>query len=153
MTATTVDSAAGLARRPSGEGQRALGHREPLNASERAKQDDDPLHVRERIERIYSVRGFTSVDQVDLRTRFRWYGLYTQRVARFRQVLETEYLHRPLLGGPPPVLPEHYDHVGVHRQRDGRYYVGVAPVAGRVSGTLLGKLADVVEAHGSEAAS
>jgi sulfite reductase (ferredoxin) len=39
--------------------------------------------------------------------------------------------------------------VGVHRQRDGRNYVGVAPVAGRVNGTMLGKLADVVEAHGS----
>lgn len=377
MAATTVDSDTELTNRPGGEGQWALGHREPLNASERAKKDDDPLHVRERIERIYSVGGFASIDPVDLRTRFRWHGLYTQRrpgidggrtavlppeelddeyfmlriridggqldlaqlraiahvsqaygrdtadltdrqniqlhwvevekvpaiwreleavglstteacgdcprvilgsplagiaaaevidatpaireiqerfigdeslsnlprkfkssigwladlpyqtndiafvgvehpehgpgfdlwvggglatnpmlaqrlgawvpltevpevwqaiaslfrdygyrrlrsrarlkylladwgVARFRRVLENEYLHRPLVDGPPPVLPEYpYDHVGVYRQRDGRYYVGVAPVAGRVSGTLLGRLADVVEAHGS----
>jgi sulfite reductase (ferredoxin) len=71
-------------------------------------------------------------------------------VERFRQVLETEYLHRRLIDGPAPVLPERpYDHVGVHRQRDGRYYVGAAPVAGRVSGAMLGRLADVVEAHGS----
>ena len=41
------------------------------------------------------------------------------------------------------------DHIGVHRQRDGRYYVGVAPVAGRVSGSQLAQLADLAEAHGS----
>ena len=79
MAATTVDSDTELTNRPGGEGQWALGHREPLNASERAKKDDDPLHVRERIERIYSVGGFASIDPVDLRTRFRWHGLYTQR--------------------------------------------------------------------------
>jgi sulfite reductase (ferredoxin) len=38
----------------------------------------------------------------------------------------------------------------VHKQRDGRFYVGVAPVAGRVSGQILARLADIVEAHGSE---
>ena len=41
------------------------------------------------------------------------------------------------------------DHVGVHKQKDGKYYVGVAPVVGRVSGTSLAKVADVVAAHGS----
>jgi sulfite reductase (ferredoxin) len=69
---------------------------------------------------------------------------------RFREVLETEYLHRPLLDGPPPPLPYGpSDHIGVHRQRDGRYYVGLAPTVGRVSGTLLERLADLAEAHGS----
>jgi sulfite reductase (ferredoxin) len=69
---------------------------------------------------------------------------------RFREVLETEYLGRELVDGPAPEDPERpYDHVGVHQQKDGRYYIGVAPLVGRVSGTLLGKLADVVEAHGS----
>ncbi|MGN6088517.1 MAG: nitrite/sulfite reductase [Actinomycetales bacterium] len=72
-------------------------------------------------------------------------------VERFREVLETEYLHRRLADGPPPPPrpPFEGDHVGVHPQKDGRYYVGAAPIAGRVSGTLLGQLADVVEAHGS----
>jgi sulfite reductase (ferredoxin) len=382
MTVSTVEADSGTSRsaserRPRGEGQWALGHREPLNPNERTKKDDNPLNVRNRIETIYAVRGFASIDPADLRGRFRWYGLYTQRrpgidggrtavlepeelddeyfmlriridggqldlaqlravahvsraygrdtadltdrqnvqlhwieienvpeiwrelesvglstteacgdcprvilgspvagiaeaevidatpaireiqerfigdpslsnlprkfkssigwladlpyeandisfvgvdhpehgpgfdlwvggglstnpmlakrlgawvplsevpdvwqavvgvfrdygyrrlrsrarlkflvadwgVDRFRQVLETEYLHRRLIDGPPPRLPERpYDHVGVHRQRDGRYYVGVAPVAGRVSGTLLGQLADVIEAHGS----
>ncbi|HEY2673309.1 MAG TPA: nitrite/sulfite reductase [Rugosimonospora sp.] len=364
-------------RRTRGEGQWALGHREPLNANERSKKDDNPLNVRARIENIYAHRGFASIDPADLRGRFRWYGLYTQRrpgidggrtavlepeelddeyfmlrvridggqldlaqlravahvsqaygrdtadvtdrqniqlhwieienvpaiwrelegvglstteacgdsprvilgsplagvaeeevidatpaieeinaryvgdpslsnlprkfktsigwladlpyesndislvgvvhpehgpgfdlwvggglstnpmlakrlgvwvplhevadvwlgvisvfrdygyrrlrsrarlkflvadwgAERFREVLETEYLHRKLIDGPAPELPARpYDHVGVHRQKDGSYYVGVAPIAGRVSGTTLASLADIAEAHGS----
>jgi sulfite reductase (ferredoxin) len=71
-------------------------------------------------------------------------------VERFRDVLESEYLGRRLVDCPsPPVPAETRDHIGVHRQQDGRFYVGVAPTVGRVSGTLLSRLADVVEAHGS----
>jgi len=62
-----------------GEGQWALGYREPLNPNERSKKDDDPLNVRDRIENIYAHRGFDSIDPGDLRGRFRWFGLYTQR--------------------------------------------------------------------------
>ncbi len=365
------------ARRPRGEGQWALGHREPLNANERSKKDDNPLNVRARIENIYAHRGFASIDPADLRGRFRWYGLYTQRrpgidggrtavlepeelddeyfmlriridggqlgldqlravarvseryardtadltdrqnvqlhwveiedvpaiwreleavglstteacgdsprvvlgsplagiaadevldaspaineittrflgdpslanlprkfkssigwladipyeandisfvgvvhpehgpgfdlwvggglstnpmlakrlgawvplhevaevwhgvisvfrdygyrrlrararlkflvadwgAERFREVLETEYLKRKLVDGPAPRLPERpYDHIGVHPQKDGNFYVGVAPVAGRVSGSVLARVADIAEAHGS----
>ena len=72
-------STAPPARRPRGEGQWALGHREPLNPNERSKKDDNPLNVRARIENIYAHRGFASIDPADLRGRFRWYGLYTQR--------------------------------------------------------------------------
>lgn len=68
-------------RRPRGEGQWALGHHEPLNANERIKKDDDPLNVRARIENIYAHQGFASIDPQDLRGRFRWWGLYTQRKA------------------------------------------------------------------------
>jgi sulfite reductase (ferredoxin) len=370
-------STAPQARRPRGEGQWALGHREPLNPNERSKKDDNPLNVRARIENIYAHRGFASIDPADLRGRFRWYGLYTQRrpgidggrtavlepeelddeyfmlrvridggqlnldqlravagisqryardtadvtdrqnvqlhwieienvpaiwreleavglstteacgdsprvvlgsplagisadevldatpaieeitsrylgdpslsnlprkfktsigwladlpyesndvsfvgvvhpehgpgfdlwvggglstnpmlaqrlgvwvplaevpdawlgvislfrdygyrrlrsrarlkflvadwgAQRFREVLEERYLHRKLIDGPAPDLPGRpYDHIGVHRQRDGRFYVGAAPLAGRVSGTTLAALADVAEAHGS----
>ena len=365
------------ARRARGEGQWALGHREPLNANERSKKDDNPLNVRARIENIYAKHGFASIDPADLRGRFRWWGLYTQRkpgidggrtailepeelddeffmlrvrvdggqlsleqlrviagissefardsaditdrqniqlhwirvedmpeiwrrlegvglqtteacgdcprvvlgspvagvsadevidptsaidtivdrfigerdfsnlprkfkssiswladmpyeandisfigvdhpdygpgfdlwvggglstnpmlaqrlgvwvpldeipdvwvgvvsvfrdygyrrlrhrarlkflvadwgVEKFREVLEKEYLGRSLIDGPAPSLPDKpIDHIGVHEQRDGRYYVGAAPVVGRVSGTQLTALADVVEAHGS----
>jgi sulfite reductase (ferredoxin) len=61
------------------EGQWALGEREPLNATEQLKHDDEPLNVRARIENIYAKRGFDSIDKTDLRGRFRWLGLYTQR--------------------------------------------------------------------------
>ncbi|MBC7630031.1 nitrite/sulfite reductase [Aeromicrobium sp.] len=367
-------------RLPRGEGQWALGYREPLNANEQAKKDDNPLNVRARIENIYSHRGFDSIDKSDLRGRFRWWGLYTQRrpgidggktatlepeeledsyfmlrvridggqltaeqlrvvgevsttygrdtadmtdrqnvqyhwirvedmpaiwerlegvglhtqeacgdcprvilgspvagiaedeiidgtgaiariereyigdpafsnlprkfktaisgnpghdtvpqindvafvgvvhpehgpgwdlwvggglstnpmlaqrlgawipddevpevwgavagafrdygyrrlrararikfliadwgVEKFREVMETEYLERPMLDGPSPELPQTPgDHVGVHRQKDGKFYIGVAPVVGRVSGTVLTQLADVAERYGSD---
>jgi sulfite reductase (ferredoxin) len=71
-------------------------------------------------------------------------------VQRFRDVLETEYLSRRLLDGPAPEpTADPGDHVGVHRQKDGRFYIGVAPVVGRVSGTVLAKVAGLAEAHGS----
>ncbi|HZE33871.1 MAG TPA: nitrite/sulfite reductase [Actinoallomurus sp.] len=62
-----------------GEGQWALGYREPLNKNEENKKNDDGLNVRDRIVDIYSKAGFDSIDPADLRGRFRWYGLYTQR--------------------------------------------------------------------------
>ncbi|MCJ0903269.1 nitrite/sulfite reductase [Rhodococcus sp. ARC_M6] len=86
--ATAADDAAAAPARPArsprptksrAEGQWALGYREPLNANEQAKKDDNPLNVRARIENIYSKQGFDSIDKSDLRGRFRWWGLYTQR--------------------------------------------------------------------------
>ncbi|MER6163617.1 sulfite reductase SirA [Streptomyces violaceorubidus] len=70
---------------------------------------------------------------------------------KFRQVLEDEYLKRKLTDGPAPAEPTSRwrDHIGVHRQKDGRYYVGFAPRVGRVDGTILTKVADLAEAHGS----
>ncbi|WNZ07911.1 nitrite/sulfite reductase [Streptomyces sp. 11x1] len=70
---------------------------------------------------------------------------------KFRQVLEDGYLKRKLIDGPAPDQPvaRWRDHVGVHQQKDGRYYVGFAPRVGRVDGTTLTKIADLAEAHGS----
>jgi sulfite reductase (ferredoxin) len=65
--------------RPRGEGQWGLGYHEPLNTAEQIKKEDDGLHVRERIERIFAPGGFRSIGKQDLRTRMRWWGLYTQR--------------------------------------------------------------------------
>jgi sulfite reductase (ferredoxin) len=62
-----------------GEGQWALGYREPLNPNERMKKDSDGLEVRQRILDIYSKTGFDGIDAGDLRGRMRWMGLYTQR--------------------------------------------------------------------------
>ena len=69
----------GRPRPKRGEGQWALGYTEPLNQNEQTKKDDNPLNVRARIENIYAKRGFASIDPADLRGRFRWWGLYTQR--------------------------------------------------------------------------
>ena len=66
-----------------GEGQWALGYSEPLNKNEQTKKDDNPLNVRARILSTYSKRGFDSIDPADLRGRFRWMGLYTQRAPGF----------------------------------------------------------------------
>ena len=69
---------------------------------------------------------------------------------KFREVLETEYLQRPLLDGPAPGEPtDRRDHVGIHQQTDGRFYVGAAPTVGRVSGTTLLAIADLMAAHGT----
>jgi sulfite reductase (ferredoxin) len=72
-------------------------------------------------------------------------------VERFREVLEKEYLDGPLPDGPAPAPPPAAgrDHVGVHRQRDGNYYVGVAPHVGRTSGTQLWQVADLAQEYGS----
>ncbi|KYH42865.1 sulfite reductase [Branchiibius sp. NY16-3462-2] len=69
---------------------------------------------------------------------------------KFREVLETEYLHRSLLDGPAAALPDQpLDHIGVHDQIDGHKYVGFAPIAGRVSGTVLKSVAGAAEKAGS----
>jgi sulfite reductase (ferredoxin) len=65
--------------RPRGEGQWALGYHEPLNTAEQIKKEGAPLDVRERIERIFAPGGFRSISKQDLRSRMRWWGLYTQR--------------------------------------------------------------------------
>ncbi|XGX79092.1 Sulfite reductase (ferredoxin) [Terrabacter sp. BE26] len=70
--------------------------------------------------------------------------------AKFREVLETEYLGHPLPDGPAPApATAPGDHVGVHAQKDGRFYVGAAPVVGRVGGNTLTGLAELLEATGA----
>lgn len=81
MTATPTAPA--RPRRKRGEGQWALGYSEPLNKNEQSKKDDNPLNVEARILNIYSKKGFDSIDPADLRGRFRWMGLYTQRAPGF----------------------------------------------------------------------
>ncbi|AHH20609.1 sulfite reductase Sir [Nocardia nova SH22a] len=77
--ATGTRERTGKPVRRKSEGQWALGYREPLNPNEQSKKDDNPLNVRARIENIYAKGGFDSIDKSDLRGRFRWWGLYTQR--------------------------------------------------------------------------
>jgi sulfite reductase (ferredoxin) len=69
---------------------------------------------------------------------------------RFRKTLEDEYLQRTLIDGPAPPAPTaRRDHVGIAAQTDGRFYVGAAPTVGRVSGSTLDAVADLMERFGS----
>ena len=82
--ASTDEAAAGRTKRPprpaaKPHGQWKVDGTTPLNANENWKQEDNGLNVRERIESVYSKRGFDSIDGTDLHGRFRWWGLYTQR--------------------------------------------------------------------------
>ena len=76
------------------EGQWALGDREPLNDTEQIKHDDAPLNVRDRILNVYAKNGFDSIDKSDLRGRFRWMGLYTQRAQAYDGQLDRRRAHR-----------------------------------------------------------
>ena len=70
---------------------------------------------------------------------------------KFREVLETDYLGRRLLDGPPATVAPgtRRDHVGIHEQQDGRVWVGAAPIAGRTSGDNLLRLVELAERLGS----
>lgn len=69
---------------------------------------------------------------------------------KFREVLENDYLGYKLPDGNAPAKPSVTgDHIGVHEQKDGKYYIGVTSTVGRVSGTILGQLADILEKYGS----
>ncbi len=70
---------------------------------------------------------------------------------KFREVLEREYLGRALIDGPPPPAADSSarDHIGIHPQHDGRFYIGAAPTVGRISGSILAEIADLAERFGS----
>jgi sulfite reductase (ferredoxin) len=69
---------------------------------------------------------------------------------KLRRILEDEYLGYALPDGPPAPPPTRSgDHVGVHEQKDGRFYVGAAPYVGRVSGPTLTAVADLADSVGS----
>ncbi|RMI41771.1 nitrite/sulfite reductase [Actinomadura harenae] len=110
-------------RRQRGEGQWALGYHEPLNKNEENKKNDDGLNVRDRIIEIYSKAGFDSIDPADLRGRFRWYGLYTQR--------------KPGIdGGRTGALPD--------EELDDRYFMMRVRIdGGRLDGPQLRTVADI----------
>jgi sulfite reductase (ferredoxin) len=82
-----------------GQGQWALGYREPLNANEQVKKDSDPLTVKQRVLELYAEKGFDAIDGADKRGRLRWYGLYTQRAEGIpggkTALLEPEDLEAP----------------------------------------------------------
>ncbi|MGD7001590.1 nitrite/sulfite reductase [Corynebacterium halotolerans] len=87
-----------------------------------------------------------------LRNRARLKFLVAQwGVEKFREVLEDEYLGYKLADGPhQPINNGLRDHIGVHPQRDGRFYLGVKPTVGHTTGEQLIAIADVAEEFGIE---
>lgn len=70
-------------------------------------------------------------------------------IKKFREVLERDYLESPLQDGVPLVeAPRSRDHLGVHEQKDGKFYVGVKPTVGHATGEQLIAIADVAERFG-----
>ena len=63
--------------------------------------------------------------------------------------MSTSARRSPTARPPPPPDAGSRDHVGVHRQVDGRFYVGASPLVGRLSGTTLLEVADLAETFGS----
>ncbi|MEZ5158537.1 MAG: nitrite/sulfite reductase [Candidatus Nanopelagicales bacterium] len=108
---------------------------------------DDVPDVWEAIIKVYRDYGYRR-----LRTRARLKFLVADWGAeKFRDVLEQEYLGRALTDGPAPPPPsDRRDHVGIWPQTDGRFYVGAAPTVGRVSGTTLMAIADLMDRAGSQ---
>jgi sulfite reductase (ferredoxin) len=123
VQASPVQASPKSRRHGRGDGQWALGYSEPLNKNEETKKNDDGLNVRSRIVDIYSKRGFDSIDPADLRGRFRWFGLYTQR----RQGID---------GGKTATLePEELD--------DRYFMLRIRIDGGQLSGEQLATVADV----------
>ncbi|MRG59087.1 nitrite/sulfite reductase [Agromyces sp. CFH 90414] len=110
----------------------------------------EPARVAEVWEGVVSI--FRDYGYRRLRNRARLKYLVADWGAeRFREVLETEYLGYALPDGPPAPKPlTQGDHVGVHAQNDGRAYIGVTPFVGRISGSTLTALADLLERHDSK---
>jgi sulfite reductase (ferredoxin) len=118
-----IQGAGQQSRQGRGYGQWALGYHEPLNKNEELKKNDDGLKVRDRIISTYAKQGFDSIDPSDLRGRFRWYGLYTQR----RQGID---------GGKTATLePEELD--------DRYFMLRIRIDGGQLSGPQLTVIADV----------
>lgn len=96
------------------------------------------------------VRIFRDYGYRRLRNRARLKFLVAQwGTAKFRQVLEDEYLGYKLPDGPrAPMNLIDRDHVGVHEQKDGKAYLGVKPTMGHLTGEQLIAIADLAESYG-----
>lgn len=97
------------------------------------------------VARIFRDYGFRR-----LRNRARLKFLVAQwGIEKFREVLETEYLDSPLIDGPAtPLHDGHRDHIGVHKQKDGKFYLGVKPTVGHATGEQLIEIAEVADRFG-----
>ncbi|QPK83089.1 nitrite/sulfite reductase [Corynebacterium qintianiae] len=96
------------------------------------------------------VRIFRDYGYRRLRNRARLKFLVAEwGVEKFREILEKDYLGYELPDGPkaPNNLIDR-DHIGVHEQKDGNFYIGVKPTLGHMSGEQLIAAAELAESYG-----
>lgn len=98
---------------------------------------------------VATVRIFRDYGYRRLRNRARLKFLIAAwGVEKFREILENDYLGYPLADGPAaPINPGNRDHIGVHKQKDGRFYVGVKPTVGHATGEQLIAIANAAQRH------
>ena len=98
---------------------------------------------------VATVRLFREYGYRRLRNRARMKFLVgAWGVEKFREILETDFLGYRLADGPAaPINPGNRDHIGVHKQKDGRFYVGVKPTVGHATGEQLIAIADAADKH------
>ena len=95
------------------------------------------------------VRIFRDYGYRRLRNRARLKFLVAEwGVEKFREILERDYLGYQLPDGPkaPNNLVDR-DHIGVHEQKDGNFYIGVKPTLGHMSGEQLIAAAELAESY------
>lgn len=98
---------------------------------------------------VATVRLFRDYGYRRLRNRARLKFLVAAwGVEKFREILENDYLGYPLADGPAaPINPGNRDHIGVHKQKDGRFYLGVKPTVGHATGEQLVAIANAATRH------
>ncbi|AWB84741.1 nitrite/sulfite reductase [Corynebacterium liangguodongii] len=96
------------------------------------------------------VRIFRDYGYRRLRNRARLKFLVAEwGVEKFRRILEEDYLGYALPDGPhAPTNLIDRDHIGVHEQVDGKFYIGVKPTLGHMSGEQLIAAAELAESYG-----
>ena len=104
-----------------GQGQWALGYREPLNPTSEPSGTTTASTSASGSSDIYQHTGFAGIDPADLRGRFRWYGLYTQRRPGIpggkTATLEPEELEDELLHAADPHRRRRADQRAAARRR------------------------------------
>lgn len=106
---------------------------------------DEVQEVWEGVVRIFRDYGYRKI-----RNRARLKFLVADwGIEKFREVLENDYLGRALVDIEAPAeWPGYRDHVGIHEQKDGLFYLGVKPTVGHTDGDQLQRLADIAQRYG-----
>ncbi|PYE56598.1 nitrite/sulfite reductase [Deinococcus yavapaiensis] len=109
-------------------------------------KEDEVLEVARAITAAYRDHGYR---QNRKKSRLK-YLIVDMGVEQFREVVETQYLGRKMADGPSAPVARFggNDVLGVHPQKDGRFYVVVATTVGRIDPSKARRLSDLAERYG-----